>query len=95
MSIEGRTYLERGKPVIVMRQWRARTAPEFTQRDGWQFVLGDLGKKRSGPRNVLIMREDGEMVIRPFRGLRRYDGPVTVKRADDQVTTEAPEGGTG
>lgn len=79
MSIEGRTYLERGEPVIVVRQWRARTAPELTRRDGWQFVLADLGKKkRSGPRNVLIMRQSGELVIRPFRGLRRYDGPVTV-----------------
>jgi hypothetical protein len=24
-----------------------------------------------GPRNVMIRREDGELVVRPFRGLRR------------------------
>jgi hypothetical protein len=25
-----------------------------------------------GPRNVMIRRRDGELVIRPFRGLRRF-----------------------
>ena len=24
-----------------------------------------------GPRNVLVRREDGSLVVRPFRGLRR------------------------
>jgi hypothetical protein len=27
--------------------------------------------KGSGPRNVLIERQNGELVVRPFRGLRR------------------------
>jgi hypothetical protein len=27
--------------------------------------------KGRGPRNVLIERVDGELVVRPFRGLRR------------------------
>jgi acetyl esterase len=45
----GRTYLERGRPVVVMTRW------------------GPGG----GPRNVLIRREGGQLVIRPFRGLRR------------------------
>ncbi len=33
-----------------------------------------------GPRNVLVRREDGRLVIRPFRGLRRSAGtdPVGV-----------------
>ena len=48
MAITGRTYLERGRPVVVLVQW--------------------LGK---GPRNVLIRRPDGSLVVRPFRGLRR------------------------
>ena len=26
-----------------------------------------------GPRNVLIRRKSGELVVRPFRGLRRAD----------------------
>ncbi len=43
----GRTYLERGLPVLVERGWRGR-----------------------GPRNVLVRREDGTRVVRPFRGLR-------------------------
>lgn len=53
MSIVGRTYLERGKPVIVLVQWGAG----------------------GGPRNVLIERPDGTKVVRPFRGLRRFDDP--------------------
>jgi acetyl esterase len=27
-----------------------------------------------GPRNVLIKRESGELVVRPFRGLRKVRG---------------------
>lgn len=45
----GKTYLERGRPVLVLIRW------------------GPGG----GPRNVLIRRETGELVVRPFRGLRR------------------------
>jgi hypothetical protein len=61
--IEGRTYLERGRPVTVLVQWR-RGRP-------------------AGPRNVLIAREDGSQVVRPFRGLRKvpivrsYGGGIT------------------
>jgi acetyl esterase len=28
----------------------------------------------NGPRNVLVRREDGRLVVRPFRGLRRTAG---------------------
>lgn len=45
----GKTYLERGKPVIVLVKWTGQ-----------------------GPRNVLIQRQDGSKVVRPFRGLRKY-----------------------
>lgn len=48
MSIAGRTYLERGKPVTVITQWKGK-----------------------GPRNVAIRRQDGTIVVRPFRGLRK------------------------
>lgn len=30
-----------------------------------------------GPRNVLIRRESGQLVVRPFRGLRRLREPAT------------------
>jgi hypothetical protein len=30
--------------------------------------------KGNGPRNVLVKREDGRLVVRPFRGLRRTVG---------------------
>ena len=48
----GGTYLERGREVIVLVQWRTGPGP-------------------SGPRNVLIRRSDGSLVVRPFRGLRK------------------------
>ncbi len=35
-------------------------------------VLGRWNGK--GPRNVLVRREDGSHVVRPFRGLRRAKG---------------------
>lgn len=70
MSIVGRTYLERGEPVEVLAQWRHRPVPDTSTSD-FQFVLKDLGRRKTGPRNVLIRRASGELVIRPFRGLRR------------------------
>ena len=56
MAVVGATYLERGRPVTVLVQWRCgpRSGP-------------------TGPRNVLIRRADGSLVVRPFRGLRRAD----------------------
>jgi len=54
MAVIGATYLERGRPVTVVAQWRSGR---------------DAGPR--GPRNVLIRRADGELVVRPFRGLRR------------------------
>lgn len=54
--VAGDTYLERGRPVVVVV--RARPAPAPPGR-------------RSAPRNVLIRRECGTLVVRPFRGLRR------------------------
>ncbi len=30
-----------------------------------------VGWRGRGPRNVLVRREDGTIVVRPFRGLRR------------------------
>jgi hypothetical protein len=47
LGIAGRTYYERGKPVVVVVQWRG-----------------------PGVRNVLIRRANGDLVVRPFRGLR-------------------------
>lgn len=51
----GKTYLERGKSVVILVRWG----------------------KGGGPRNVLIEREDGTRVVRPFRGLRKADWNVT------------------
>ncbi len=44
----GKTYLEKGQPVVVLVRW------------------GPGG----GKRNVLIQRQDGTKVVRPFRGLK-------------------------
>lgn len=57
MSITGRTYLERGKPVVVITQWRGKGCP----------------------RNVAIRRQDGQVVVRPFRGLRKLAADVTTR----------------
>ena len=47
--VVGRTYLERGRPVVVVAAWHGTR----------------------GPRNVLVRRQDGALVVRPLRGLRR------------------------
>jgi acetyl esterase len=47
VSVIGRTYVEHGRPVVVLARWSGE-----------------------GPRNVLVRREDGSVVVRPFRGLR-------------------------
>lgn len=49
-GVIGRTYLERGQPVVVVLRGSWRTG---------------------APRNVLVRRADGSLVVRPFRGLRR------------------------
>ena len=61
--IKGSTYLERGRPVRVLAQWSRTTAgPDCVS---W------LSPPKGAPRNVLVVREDGERAVRPFRGLRR------------------------
>jgi acetyl esterase len=42
-----------------------------------------------GPRNVLVRRADGGLVVRPFRGLRRAAGQPRRQRAGEIV---APPG---
>lgn len=61
----GRTYLERGRPVVVLARWRHMPPSE---PPGW---LTWLARPRRAPRNVLIRRADGTQAVRPFRGLRR------------------------
>jgi acetyl esterase len=50
-----RVYLEKGKPVIVLKWWRGK-----------------------GPRNVLVQRQDGSRVVRPFRGLRNIHKEINL-----------------
>jgi acetyl esterase len=57
MSIVGKTYYERGEPVVIRTQWKLTAIVN--------------GRKAGGPRNVLIERRDGSLVVRPFRGLRK------------------------
>jgi hypothetical protein len=66
MSIVGRTYLERGKPVKVLVGWRQVRKAELP-------VVPGLALKPWTPRNVLIERADGSRVVRPFRGLRKVE----------------------
>lgn len=50
----GRFYLLGGEPVRVLEQWG----------------LKSLGQSHGGPRNVLVLLDDGRRVVRPFRGMR-------------------------
>jgi hypothetical protein len=68
MSIVGRTYLERGEPVIVLVAWKQVPKAE-------RLVLPGLDLKAITPQNVLIERADGSRVVRPFRGLRKLNQP--------------------
>lgn len=62
----GRTYLERGQPVVVLKRW-GDVRPSL-----WD-VLARIDRSMSpgAPRKVLIERQDGSRVVRPFRGLRK------------------------
>jgi hypothetical protein len=72
VSIVGRYYWERGELVEVLVQWG----------------LKSRGETHGGPRNVLIQRYEGVVVVRPFRGLRvayEYDrgNRIPWRRAPD------------
>jgi acetyl esterase len=43
----------------------------YLERGSPVVVLVRADWKAGGPRNVLIRRADGTLVVRPFRGLRR------------------------
>jgi len=81
MSIVGNTYLEYGVPVTIVAQWRTQDRIKVESHYltlGGQVVvhvvvvayLGNA-KARTGPRNVLIRRGNGDLIVRPFRGLRK------------------------
>jgi hypothetical protein len=61
--VRGRTYLERGNRVTVLIRWETKPA-------GTAAVVWHQPPRRNAPRNVLIERADGSLVVRPFRGLR-------------------------
>lgn len=79
MSVVGRTYLERGKPVVVLAQWRTgqplsigtHGAFDDITRTTRVTIFHGEPKSATGPRNVLIRRENRDLVVRPFRGLRK------------------------
>ena len=83
VSIVGRTYLERGQPVIVLAQWRTGGAMPQDAIDLAANLLDDgagmaiVDVVRRPMRNVLIRRASGELVVRPFRGLRTPRPVVT------------------
>lgn len=92
MSVVGRTYYEKGQPVKVLAQWlgkgcRERAADQLEAADlVRRFAVQSAWAHRNGtaPRNVLIERPDGSLVVRPFRGLRKacHSGPA--EQTDDR-----------
>lgn len=74
----GQTYLERGQPVAVLMRWEARPPAAAS-------VIWHWPPRRHGPRNVLIERGDGSLVVRPFRGLRTPPaGPLVLGTRRDR-----------
>lgn len=77
MPIVGQRYLEWGQPVEVLAQWRGAKLPPADLVGDAIVLCQPLAR---GPvRNVLIRRNDGALVVRPFRGLRRADVPLAVR----------------
>ena len=73
--VTGQTYLERGQPVVVLIRWETRPPAAGS-------VIWHRSPRRIGPRNVLIERGDGSLVVRPFRGLRTPPAaPLPPRRA--------------
>jgi hypothetical protein len=68
--IAGRRYLLRGRIVTVLIAWKSppRTSTPAPAHRG--LVL-HLAAAPGPPRNVLIRDGDGQLQVRPFRGLRR------------------------
>ena len=64
----GRTYLERGRPVTVLVRWAERGQRRFKTAEQGFTIRWTGDRPTEGPRNVLIRREGGETVVRPFRG---------------------------
>jgi hypothetical protein len=70
----GRTYLLRGQPVTVVARWRHPVPGELPAPP--RGVALDLAPTGGPPRNVLLQRADGSLLVRPFRGLRcRSEAP--------------------
>lgn len=66
-NVTGRTYLEHGRPVVVLIRWgNSKPGPD-------EPVMPLLRLTRGAPRNVKIQREDGSIAVRPFRGLRKIE----------------------
>lgn len=63
----GRTYLERGEPVVVVARWRDTPPVPLPPFVAWH----PSPPRPTAPRNVLIRRADGTLACRSFRGLRR------------------------
>jgi hypothetical protein len=79
--IVGKTYYERGEPVKVLAAWVGESF-----HDSWgsprppsinltlRIAKWPHDRPRRAPRNVIIQRKDGSLVVRPFRGLRTEKG---------------------
>lgn len=68
---ESRRYLERGEPVEVVTRF-ALPSKKRPLPPNPPWLLWAQPPKGT-PRNVAIRRSTGEIVVRPFRGLRRIE----------------------
>jgi len=58
--VAGRSYLEGGRPVLVLISARRSALPNPP----------GVTTRALAPLNVLVRRPDGTLAVRPFRGLR-------------------------
>lgn len=75
-------YLERGQRVTVLARFRLPSkANPPAPVPAW---LEWRARPKGAPRNVLIEREDGQRIVRSFRGLRRPAARTTTPPATPQ-----------
>ena len=94
LSNKQRYRLDRGCYMIARENMDMRrqqmVGETYLERGNPVVVLARWGKG-GGPRNVLIQREDGTRVIRPFRGLRKADWNVTDDYASPRTADRGEE----
>jgi len=82
--VAGRTYLEGGRPVLVLLTSRRRRLPNPP----------GVATRPLAPLNVLVQRADGSCTVRPFRGLRRACRAAQARARLDRIARSCVSAGS-